>query len=553
MDKDRFSDGVFFKWLNQKEIYKKYDKKGRSIKLQAYLDELHEDYIATRPGADFGDDLHGLFGYIDGNTNVEKMDLKDIKKYVTNKTLNNIDIYKTVISLSESDAIQYGYTTKNAWKDLIIERIDEIGEEYGIKTENIEWTASYHSKKNNPHCHLLFWNKNQNLELQKKPFVRYKKIRKALAKSIFKLKLKSLYDIKNVSKKQIASLTNEELQKYKDELKEFYKNPDIKLRIIDTDDEEKIIMDCLKKLEIEQYIYICDIEEPNNFTEIRKIDTDKFEFKNCGEQSILYRQNSFLDTAEFLAYFSNLKVFDNRKDLENYIVQKNKEHLDIENKLREIMPDIFGIPVLSNKFKEQNFDLILNKITELKSKTNNFENGYKYKFQTPEIKMYINELSKLILNTSEDCRNEFDEYINTSINVSRIIADINNKKDYEKVKRIAESEMLNKIGNQILQFIKEVSFEEYFKRKQEYLDNRIKYEESQGIKKANEELYIKRMENKNVRKIINDIFQILTEENISHNAYYNRIKNSKNLSKQAKREIYLKNRMKGNIDWGLER
>ena len=43
------------------------------------------------------------------------------------------------------------------------------------------------------------------------------------------------------------------------------------------------------------------------------------------------------------------------------------------------------------------------------------------------------------------------------------------------------------------------------------------------------------------------------EENISHNAYYNRIRNSNNLSKQAKREIYLKNRMKGNIDWGLER
>lgn len=135
------------KWLNQKEIYKKYDNKGRSIRIQAYLDELHEDYIATRPGADFGDDLHGLFGYINGNSNVEKMDLKEIKKYVVNKTLNNIDIYKTVISLSESDAIQYGYTIKTAWKDLIIERINEIGEQYGIKPENIEWTASYHSKK----------------------------------------------------------------------------------------------------------------------------------------------------------------------------------------------------------------------------------------------------------------------------------------------------------------------------------------------------------------------------------------------------------------------
>lgn len=553
MDKDRFSDGVFFKWLNQKEIYKKYDNKGRSRRIQAYLDELHEDYIATRAGTDFGENFHGLFGYINENSNVEKMELSDIKKYVASKTLNGVDIYKTVISLSESDAIQYGYTTKEAWKDLLLEKVQEIGREFDIKPENLEWTASYHSKKSNPHCHLLFWNKNQHLELQKKPFVRYKRIRKTLSKSIFKQKLKSLYDIKNVSKKEIANLTNEELLKYKEDLKEFYENPDITLRIIDTDEQEKVIIDNLKNLKLDKYIYICDIENPNNFAEIRKIDTAKYEFKNCGEQSILYRKNSFLDTAEFLANFSNLKVFNYKKDLEKYIEQKNNEHIDIENNLREIMPDIFGIPVLSNKFKEQNFDIILNKITELKSKSNNFENGYKYKYQNPEIKMYINELSKLILNTSEDCRNEFDEYIQTSINVSRIIADINNKKEYEKVKRIAENEMFTKIGNQILQFVKEVGFEEYIRKREEWENKKIQFEENQGIKKANEDLFIKRLESQNARKMITDIFQMLSEENISHNAYYNRIRNNNNLSKQAKREIYLKNRMKGNIDWGLER
>ena len=553
MDKDRFSDGVFFKWLNQKEIYKKYDNKGRSRRIQAYLDELHEDYIATRPGTDFGENFHGLFGYINENSNVEKMELSDIKKYVASKTLNGVDIYKTVISLSESDAIQYGYTTKEAWKDLLLEKVQEIGREFDIKPENLEWTASYHSKKSNPHCHLLLWNKNQHLELQKKPFVRYKRIRKTLSKSIFKQKLKSLYDIKNVSKKEIANLTNEELLKYKEDLKEFYENPDITLRIIDTDEQEKVIIDNLKNLKLDKCIYICDIENPNNFAEIRKIDTAKYEFKNCGEQSILYRKNSFLDTAEFLANFSNLKVFNYKKDLEKYIEQKNNEHIDIENKLREIMPDIFGIPVLSNKFKEQNFDIILNKITELKSKSNNFENGYKYKYQNPEIKMYINELSKLILNTSEDCRNEFDEYIQTSINVSRIIADINNKKEYEKVKRIAENEMFTKIGNQILQFVKEVGFEEYIRKREEWENKKIQFAENQGIKKANEDLFIKRLESQNARKMITDIFQMLSEENISHNAYYNRIRNNNNLSKQAKREIYLKNRMKGNIDWGLER
>ncbi len=553
MDKDRFSDGVFFKWLNQKEIYKKYDNKGRSKKIQAYLDELHEDYIATRPGTDYGEDFHGLFGFINENPNIEKMELVDIKKYVSNRTLDGIDIYKTVISLSESDAIQYGYTTKEAWKSLLIEKVQEIGKEFGIKSENLEWTASYHSKKNNPHCHLLIWNKNQNLEIQKKPFVFYKRIRKTLSKSIFKLKLKSLYDIKNVSKKEIANLTNEELMKYKEELKDFYKNPDITLRIIDTNEQEKVIIESLRNLKLDKCIYICDIENPTNFAEIRKIDTDKYEFKNCGEQSILYRKNSFLDTAEFLANFSNLKVFNDKKDLEKYMEIKNREHIDIENNLREIMPDIFGIPIISNKFKEQNFDIILSKIIELKSKSKNFENGYKYNYQTPEVKMCINELSKLILNTSEDCKNEFDEYIQTSINVSRIIADINNKKDYEKVKRIAENEMVTKIGNQVLQFIKEVSFEEYIRKKEEWENKKIQLAENQGIKKANEDLVIKRIESQNARKMITEIFQMLSEENISHNAYYNRIMNRNNLSKQAKREKYLKNRMRGNIDWGLER
>ena len=553
MDKDRFSDGVFFKWLNQKEIYAKYDNKGRARKLQAYLDKLHEDYIATRPGADFGDDSHGLFGYILENNNVEKMELDKIKKYVENLTLNDIDVQKTVISLSESDAIKYGYTTKEAWKSLIIERINEIAEEFGIKPENVEWTASYHSKKNNPHCHLLFWNKNQNIELQKKPYVRYKRIRKALAKTIFKLKLKSLYDIKNVSKKMIAEMTNEELAKYKDDLKETYRNPDMKLRIIDTDKEEQLILDNLKNMNIDEKIYICDIEEPTNFTEIKKVETDKYEYKNFGEQALLYRENSYIDSAQFLANFSDLKVYKTIEELQNYINIKKQEHLDIENNLKEIMPDIFGIPIISNKFKEQNFSIILNKITDLKEKSNNFEKGFKYQYQTPEIKMYINEISKLILNSSEDCKNEFNEYIQASINASRILEEISNKKDYEKIKKIAERDMLNKMGNQILQLIKDVNLEEYLRKKQKWIDNNIKFQETQGIKKANIEQEIKNIESRNARKIINDIFKMLSEENISHNAYYNRIKNSTNLSKQAKREIYLKNRMKGNIDWGIER
>ncbi|WP_304683154.1 relaxase MobL [uncultured Clostridium sp.] len=553
MDKDRFSDGVMFKWLNQKEIYAKYDNKGRARRLQAYLDELHEDYIATRPGTDLGEDSHGLFGYIREDSNVEKMELKDIKKYVANKTLDGVDIYKTVISLSEKDAIQYGYTTKSAWKDLLLERVQEIGKEFGIKTEDLEWTASYHSKKNNPHSHLLLWNKNQNLQIQKKPFVFYKRVRKALAKSIFKIRLQTLYDIKNVSKKRIASMTNEELEKYKNDLKEFYKNPDMKLRIIDIDREEQTIIDSLKGLKTNEYIYISDIEDPTNFTEIKKVAEDKFEFKNYGEQAILYREDSYVDTALFLANFSDLKVHRSKESLEKYISLKKQEDIDVKNNLKEIMPDIFGIPIISNKFREKNFSIILNKIVELKNISSNFERGFKYQYQKPETKMYINNLSKLILNTSEDCKNEFNEYIQTSINIARLLSQIENKKDYEKVRRLAEKEMFNKMGNQILQIIKDVKIDDYIQKKQEWIEKNIEYQKIQGVIKINEDNQIKIMESRNARQIINDIFKMLSEENTSHNAYYNRIKKTTNLSKQAKKEIYLKNRMKGGIDWGVER
>ena len=167
--------------------------------------------------------------------------------------------------------------------------------------------------------------------------------------------------------------------------------------------------------------------------------------------------------------------------------------------------------------------------------------------------MYINKISKLILNTSEDCKNEYNEYIQASINASRLIQEIANKKDYEKVKRIAERDMLNKMGNQILQFVKDVKYEEYFRKRQEWIDKTIKFQEENGIKKANIEQEIRNIESRNARKMINDIFKMLSEENLSQNAYYSRIKNNTNLSKQAKKEIYLKNRMKGNIDWGTER
>ena len=93
MEIDRYKGGVIFKWLNKNEIYAKYNGNGRPQNLQAHIDKLHTDYIATRSGVDTGFEIHGLFGNIDDNDEIELLELDTIKKYVQEISKKNIDIF----------------------------------------------------------------------------------------------------------------------------------------------------------------------------------------------------------------------------------------------------------------------------------------------------------------------------------------------------------------------------------------------------------------------------------------------------------------------------
>ena len=126
MDIDRFKGGIIFNWMNKNEIYNKYNGFGKKQNIQSYIDKLHVDYIATRKGVDKSINTHGLFGNILGTDNVEILELEDIKKYIQGKSNENIDIFKTVISLREEDAMQYGFLNQKAWKNLLQERTFEI-------------------------------------------------------------------------------------------------------------------------------------------------------------------------------------------------------------------------------------------------------------------------------------------------------------------------------------------------------------------------------------------------------------------------------------------
>ena len=556
MDIDRFKGGIIFNWMNKNEIYNKYNGFGKKQNVQSYIDKLHVDYIATRKGVDKSANTHGLFGNILGTDNVEILELEDIKKYIQGKSNENIDILKTVISLREEDAMQYGFLNQKAWKNLLQERSFEIARAFKIPINDMEWVAAFHAKKGQPHCHLVVWNKNQDLSVKRKPYIFYNDMRKVIAKGVYKEELEAEYNIKDICKKELGKLSQKEFEKLKESMKELYNNKELVIRAIETEKAENIINVALENIKIGQKLYIANKTDPDNYTEILKKDETNYEFKNIGDKAILYKDNTYLEAVSFLSKFNKLIVIEDKKSLEKFIKDVKNEEKSIDDELKEIIPSSFNIPILTSEIKSKNLEQIVNKIAKLEKVSDSFKKGYIYKYQEPECKRIINEISTLLINSNKECKEKFNNYVNTCIRIDKILQKVNTYKDYENIKNKAKTEMIRKVGNQLLKTIKESKKENYINRCQEWKEQREywfkkkqEYEENQGKYEARQELYEKQLQEINIRNLAKDVYRILAEENISKNQTLKRItKTFGDLSKREIKEIMRKNKDAG-FDW----
>ncbi len=556
MDIDRYKGGVIFKWINKNEIYAKYNGKGKSQNLQAHIDKMHTDYIATRSGVDTGFETHGLFGNILDTDEVEMLELSTIKKHIQNISKKNIDVFKTVISLKNEDAMEYVYFNKKSWKEMLEERMPEIARAFKIPLNDLEWVAAFHAKKDKPHCHLIVWNKNQDMSVQRKPFVNYKQIRSAVAKSVFKEELKAIYEIKDVSKSLLGKMSKNEVDTYKEDLKKLYQNEDLMLKAVNTENTQNFVNKALEEMKKDDVIYISNNSDPENYTQIKKLDNEKFEFKNVGEKAVLYKDDTYLEAVTFLSKFSNLKVMKNEDELKQFIQNKKEEFKSVEDELKEIMPSLFSTPIISSNVKQENIEQIINKMAKLEEVSKSFKRGFIYKYQEPESKRILNEITMLLVNSNSDCKNEFNRYVDTCVKIDKILQKVDNYKDYEKIKNQARNEMIKKIGNQILKSIKETKTEEYkrksaeWKEKREYWNFKTKeFEEKQGEYEARQLLYENQLRESNIRQLIQETYKLLSEESMSKFQRFKRATRTfGDLSKREIKEIMKKNKSSG-IDW----
>lgn len=134
----------------------------REHALIAEKDESHVKYIGERFHAALTARKNGLFGKIRGEY-ANSYDTADVQKYVQEMSTTHRNIYWSVYSFIPESAAQAGLNPLKEWEDWVKLRTYEIEEHLKIRYDDLEYIAAVHLKEGQPHVHVGFWDKSQEI------------------------------------------------------------------------------------------------------------------------------------------------------------------------------------------------------------------------------------------------------------------------------------------------------------------------------------------------------------------------------------------------------
>lgn len=170
----------------------------------------HIGYIATRPGVSKNDDMrHGLFGKLSPGALTEFETWQEAARVVRELSYRRVNMYRSIISFSPDTAAELGLAGHQEWEDYIERHVMTMAKKNGIRAENLSWVAAHHNERGHPHCHIVFWDKNQRTRNNfTKPEIP-NSIRIQLIKDTFADKIRAYCEAKDRLRGQIGDITDE--------------------------------------------------------------------------------------------------------------------------------------------------------------------------------------------------------------------------------------------------------------------------------------------------------------------------------------------------------
>lgn len=126
----------------------------------------HLKYIGQRPGTLESDNTaNGLFGYINGAF-APSTEITAAQGYIRNISKQH-DIFRCCFSFTPDSAAEAGLHALADWQRFVSSSMNKIAKYMEIKIENIEWYAAVHLKEEQPHVHIMYWDKEQKIRRNK--------------------------------------------------------------------------------------------------------------------------------------------------------------------------------------------------------------------------------------------------------------------------------------------------------------------------------------------------------------------------------------------------
>lgn len=129
-------------------------------------DKESEDELLTEDEREYNEVVkcerdNGLFGYIGGKFS-DEYNVKDVQRYVRLISEDH-NVFHSIFSFTPQSAKEAGLDTLEDWENWVKYHISEIAHGMNMKTEDIEYVAAVHLKEGQPHVHIEWWNKEQQI------------------------------------------------------------------------------------------------------------------------------------------------------------------------------------------------------------------------------------------------------------------------------------------------------------------------------------------------------------------------------------------------------
>ena len=109
---------------------------------------------------------NGLFGYINGKFS-DSYSTSEMQNYVRKISTSHRNVFHSIFSFTPESAEEAGLRTLIDWEEWVKFHISDISRNMKMKQENIEYLAAVHLKEGQPHVHIMWWNKAQEILINK--------------------------------------------------------------------------------------------------------------------------------------------------------------------------------------------------------------------------------------------------------------------------------------------------------------------------------------------------------------------------------------------------